>query len=140
MNGADPFAATSAQPQDPFAAGQAAVDPFAESQAADPFAASEDPFGSGNDPFATDPFANDPFPSSEAKPAATEAVAGEISPPVQQTQGPTFRCLYEFEARNADELSLQIGDIVMLNSSGPTPDPGWLIGARINEPTQRLSE
>lgn len=42
------------------------------------------------------------------------------------------RALYEFEARNADELSFQPGDIIMVPLE-QNAEPGWLAGELKNK-------
>ncbi|CAO1412704.1 unnamed protein product [Diamesa tonsa] len=71
--------------------------------------------------------------SSSAWPAQEEAqveVAAAVAE-VESAPAPAgyikYRAIFEFEARNSDELSLQPGDIVMV-SLQQNAEPGWLAG------------
>ncbi|XP_075990060.1 dynamin associated protein 160 [Anticarsia gemmatalis] len=68
------------------------------------------------------------------EPAAAEEAWGDApattaTEAVSTTSAPRWRCVYEFSARTADELSLQPGDLV---SDAPPPrgdaEPGWRWG------------
>ncbi|XP_053622758.1 intersectin-2-like isoform X2 [Plodia interpunctella] len=60
---------------------------------------------------------------------AHTTTATEVVPSAPTTSGAKWRCVYEFTARTADELSLQPGDLV---SDAPAPrgdaEPGWRWG------------
>merc|ERR1719244_2022155 len=83
----------------PAAVVEPAVDPFAAA-AADPFAAE---------------------PSAAAVHAEVTAAATDLTGYVQ------YRALYDYEARNTDELAFQVNDIIMVHP-GQDHEPGWLGG------------
>ncbi|KAG8238924.1 hypothetical protein J437_LFUL000761 [Ladona fulva] len=65
---------------------------------------------------------------SWGEPADTWPASTEAAPEVQPIPGfIRHRALYEFVARNADELSFQPGDIIMVPESH-NAEPGWLAG------------
>ena len=85
--------------------------PVAEPVAADP------------DPFA-DPFASEPTPApaeTEPEPAPAPAAATDLSSYVK------YKALYDYDARNADELSFKANDFIMVHP-GQDHEPGWLGG------------
>merc|ERR1719233_2696558 len=69
------------------------------------------------DPFAADPFAAEP--AAAAVHAEVTAVATDLTGYVQ------YRALYDYEARNPDELAFQVNDIIMVHP-GQDHEPGWL--------------
>merc|ERR1719228_3082684 len=74
------------------------------------------------DPFAAetaDPFAAEPVVT--AAPAEVSAAATDLTGYVQ------YRALYDYEARNPDELAFQVNDIIMVHP-GQDHEPGWLGG------------
>ena len=85
--------------------------------------------------FDEDPF-KDQFPESEAAPAAPAApVEQEVEEEPRPAPAPAtdlseyvkYRALYDYEARNEDELSFKTADIIMVHP-GQDHEPGWLGG------------
>nr|XP_026483153.1 intersectin-2-like [Vanessa tameamea] len=70
----------------------------------------------------------EPTPAEGAWGDAPTTNAVEVVPPTT-TAAPKWRCVYEFNARTADELSLQPGDLVS-EATAPRGDaePGWRWG------------
>lgn len=73
------------------------------------------------------------WPSDQAAGGATSsvpAVAAHASPAPSTGSTKTkfkYRCLYEFTARNNDEITIKPGDIVMVDTSAAS-EPDWLSG------------
>lgn len=61
---------------------------------------------------------------STSAPAATTATTNEITPKPGYA---TYRAIFEFSARNSDEITFQPGDIVMVPFE-QNAEPGWLAG------------
>ena len=79
--------------------------------------------------FDEDPF-KDQFSTSEAAPPAEEAEVEARSAPATATdlsEYVKYRALYDYEARNEDELSFSTADIIMVHP-GQDHEPGWLGG------------
>jgi len=95
--------------------------------AADPFS---DPFSA---PDVTEPAAINEFESfGSAEPAKT-AVAEEpaaAAVPTDLTGYVQYKALYDYEARNPDELAFSVDDIIMVHP-GQDHEPGWL-GGQLN--------
>ena len=75
-----------------------------------------------------DPFA-DPFAGSE-EPAAAPAQESSHSAPAlsaDKSEYVKYKALYDYEARNADELSFKADDFIMVHP-GQDHEPGWLGG------------
>lgn len=63
-----------------------------------------------------------------AVPATTESVAATAAPSATKPSGYwTYRAVYEFSARNTDEITFEPGDIVMVPFE-QNAEPGWLAG------------
>ena len=79
-------------------------------------------------PAEEDPFA-DPFASEQAAaPAAAEPEPTPAPAPATDLSGYVkYKALYDYEARNADELSFKAGDMIMVHP-GQDHEPGWLGG------------
>ena len=73
-----------------------------------------------------DPFA-DPFASSAEEPQNTSGHQPAPAPAVDLSEYVKYRALYDYEARNADELSFKADDIIMVHP-GQDHEPGWLGG------------
>merc|ERR1719342_1484881 len=71
------------------------------------------------DPFA-DPFAN-------AEPENTSVHQPAPAPATDLSEYIKYKALYDYEARNADELSFNANDIIMVHP-GQDHEPGWLGG------------
>ncbi|XP_047542920.1 intersectin-1-like isoform X1 [Vanessa atalanta] len=71
----------------------------------------------------------EPTPAEGAWGDAPTTNAVEVVPPATSAAAPKWRCVYEFNARTADELSLQPGDLVS-EATAPRGDaePGWRWG------------
>merc|ERR1719422_1630503 len=80
-----------------------------------------EPFNSvaTEDPFA-DPFAN-------AEPENTSVHQPAPAPATDLSEYVKYKALYDYEARNADELSFHADDIIMVHP-GQDHEPGWLGG------------
>ena len=83
------------------------------------------------DSFDEDPFQDpDKFPDSQAAPAAQQVEEETRSAPATATdlsEYVKYRALYDYQARNEDELSFSTGDIIMVHP-GQDHEPGWLGG------------
>ena len=79
-------------------------------------------------PIDEDPFA-DPFASEKAAaPAVAEPEQTPAPAPATDLSGYVkYKALYDYEARNADELSFKAGDMIMVHP-GQDHEPGWLGG------------
>ena len=77
----------------------------------------EDPFA---DPFASEQAAA-PAAAAEPEPTPAPAPATDLSGYVK------YKALYDYDARNADELSFKAGDMIMVHP-GQDHEPGWLGG------------
>merc|ERR1719362_787498 len=79
-------------------------------------------------PIDEDPFA-DPFASDKAAaPAVAEPEQTPAPAPATDLSGYVkYKALYDYEARNADELSFKAGDMIMVHP-GQDHEPGWLGG------------
>ena len=77
-----------------------------------------------------DPFA-DPFASSEPAPAAAVSEEPQRSPApaaaADMSEYVKYKALYDYEARNEDELSFKADDFIMVHP-GQDHEPGWLGG------------
>ncbi|XP_078619328.1 intersectin-1-like isoform X19 [Branchiostoma floridae x Branchiostoma japonicum] len=98
-------------------------DPFAN------MADQTDPFANENsDFFATDAFAGgfDAFQPTSITPEP--AAKSPLSPKEGGGKLLRYQAIYNFEARNDDEMSLQCGDIVLIPEVQEDAEPGWLGG------------
>ncbi|XP_035687088.1 intersectin-1-like isoform X19 [Branchiostoma floridae] len=98
-------------------------DPFAN------MADQTDPFANENsDFFATDAFAGgfDAFQPTSITPEP--AAKSPLSPKEGGGKLLRYQAIYNFEARNDDEMSLQRGDIVLIPEVQEDAEPGWLGG------------
>ena len=79
-------------------------------------------------PAEEDPFA-DPFASEQATaPTAAEPEPTQAPAPATDLSGYVkYKALYDYDARNADELSFKAGDMIMVHP-GQDHEPGWLGG------------
>merc|ERR1719419_1418306 len=92
-------------PVSPMSAAAPVVEPFNS-------VATEDPFA--------DPFAN-------AEPENTSVHQPAPAPATELSEYVKYKALYDYEARNADELSFHADDIIMVHP-GQDHEPGWLGG------------
>merc|ERR1719342_161456 len=92
-------------PVSPMSAAAPVVEPFNS-------VATEDPFA--------DPFAN-------AEPENTSVHQPAPAPATDLSEYVKYKALYDYEARNADELSFNANDIIMAHP-GQDHEPGWLGG------------
>merc|ERR1712106_957302 len=76
-------------------------------------AAEPDPFAADVDPFAAEPV----VAAGHAQVAAVTDLTGYVQ----------YRALYDYEARNPDELAFSVNDIIMVHP-GQDHEPGWLGG------------
>merc|ERR1719427_2183199 len=78
------------------------------------------------DPFAADP---DPFAKADSFDAepATVAAPAQVAAVTDLTGYVQYRALYDYEARNPDELAFKVNDIIMVHP-GQDHEPGWLGG------------
>merc|ERR1719471_282798 len=82
-----------------------------------------EPVAADPDPFA-DPFASESAPvpaETEPEPTPAPAAATDLSNYVK------YKALYDYDARNADELSFKANDLIMVHP-GQDHEPGWLGG------------
>ena len=79
-------------------------------------------------PAEEDPF-SDPFASEQAAaPTAAEPEPTPAPAPATDLSGYVkYKALYDYDARNADELSFKAGDMIMVHP-GQDHEPGWLGG------------
>ena len=93
--------------------GGASADPFGAAAAADPFGASS-------------PSTNDLFGGAGAV-QSTDLFGVMSSPPTKDKQIVKYIASFQFDARNADELSFGEGDIVDVDINAPA-EPEWFYG------------
>ncbi|XP_050682373.1 intersectin-2 [Leptidea sinapis] len=97
-------------------------------------APAENAWGSESDWAATEPAWGAETAAPDWGDAPTTDAAEPVSTSAVSTSAARWRCVYEFTARTADELSLQPGDLVF-EASAPRGDaePGWKWGSARGE-------
>ncbi|XP_064627366.1 intersectin-1-like isoform X4 [Lineus longissimus] len=65
-------------------------------------------------------------PTTTTATTSFDAFSNDVQP--KTTSCSKFRALYPFDSRNLDELSLQVGDIVMVMNDQAGAEPGWMGG------------
>ncbi|XP_064618193.1 intersectin-1-like isoform X1 [Liolophura sinensis] len=100
-------------------------------------AASKPVSGVSNDAWAS-AFGNSSSTTQKAEDKWANAFGSEASPskaPLQKATSVSgdktkYKALYQFEARNADEISLAPGDIILVGSDQTGAEPGWMGGEK----------